>query len=316
MLKLNERIFTYKRCQYLIIGDNKVHFLTIVEKVFHLVVPSVIIRDNGSEFKVVGIEGYNDFPTKRATIISFEEPSEITKVPIYFINLCKSVLFLPRNVKRIIEISSLEKVPTYIIGDKKNQFVSITNKNIIMNHFPLELINHKSMQSRVKIRETTRIVGSFAQYLHMRFHLIVFPPSVKIIGRSAFFRRENLKSVIFRGNSELERIKFCAFYETSLTKISFPSSLTKIGKQAFYGCHKLVSISFQKDSKLKKIGARAFAFTKLETVDFPFEIQEIGDEAFSFCLDLTKVSFLKELNNVVIGINAFNRCPCYILIKC
>lgn len=311
-----EGYFDYKGCKYLIVGDNKVHFISNINKVFHFVVPSVVAQDNDREYKVVGIDGFNFFPFKRATIISFDESIVITQVPTFFFRLCKSTLFLPNSVKRICEHGTEEEKFPEIICDKKNQFVSITNKNNIMNHFPFELINQKSILSHIKIRETTRIVGSFAYYIKMRFFLVVFPPSVKIIGRSAFFGMKNLKSIIFKGNSELERIKFSAFYETSLTKISFPSSLKKIGKQAFHNCFKLVSVTFPKDSKLKKIGEKAFAFTNIETIDFPFEIQVIGNEAFSDCYKLTKVSFLKELNNVKIGINAFKRCPCYILIKC
>lgn len=76
---------------------------------------------------------------------------------------------------------------------------------------------------------------------------ITIPKNVKIIGKSAFFFCEKLKTIKFEEDSKLEIIKKDAFIYSLIDSIVIPSSVKKIEVSAFEHNNFLKSIEFFSD---------------------------------------------------------------------
>lgn len=258
------------RCQYKPVGDDCVILIRIEYICYDLVIPTVIFDRKGKRYKVVGIELPNYRNSECATTISFDEASEITSLPVCFIECCKSVFILPPNLKRVLSRVSDWRVTErnhVILYNEKNRFVSVINRRNIVNHHPLELLCQHVCRPTLFIRETVQIVGnaSFRQEIHLVS--VVFPASVKLIGSYTFSGCKNLKLIKFKRNSKLKIIDFRAFEATSIVQVTFPPILREIGNDAFYRCRELVPASFSKviiPILLKSIGHNKTGLELLE----------------------------------------------------
>ncbi|MBR2029308.1 MAG: leucine-rich repeat domain-containing protein, partial [Clostridia bacterium] len=112
---------------------------------------------------------------------------------------------------------------------------------------------------------------------------------VTAIGYRAFYDCDNLASVTFGANSQLQTIGSHAFYYCdNLTSISIPDSVTSIGEKAFYWCDYLANVTFGENSQLESIGDYAFYdCDNLSSIVIPDSVTSIGDYAFSACYALT-----------------------------
>ena len=114
---------------------------------------------------------------------------------------------------------------------------------------------------------------------------VAIPASVKSIGKNAFRSRENLISVSFADNSQLENIGVGAFqYCSSLATITIPASVTSIGNAAFQGCSSLAAITI------------------------PASVTTIGGGAFNHCSSLSTVSFADNAQLEVVEYYLFEGC--------
>ena len=120
---------------------------------------------------------------------------------------------------------------------------------------------------------------------------VTIPASVKSIGEDAFRSCENLTSVSFAGNSQLETIGDNAFqYCSSLAAITIPASVTTIGGGAFGSCSSLATVSFADNAQLQTIGDADFeGCTSLETITLPASVKTIGWWVFEGCTNLKTV---------------------------
>lgn len=120
---------------------------------------------------------------------------------------------------------------------------------------------------------------------------VTIPASVKSIGNDAFVCCENLTSVSFADNAQLETIGNDVFHDcSSLTAITIPVSVTTIGEGAFYNCSSLATVSFADNAQLEVIKSILFeGCTSLETITLPASVKTIGWWAFDGCTSLKTV---------------------------
>mgnify|MGYP002523255243 CR=1 FL=1 len=139
---------------------------------------------------------------------------------------------------------------------------------------------------------------------------ITIPSSVTAIGNYALSSCENLTSVTFAENSQLEAIGNYAFSDcSSLTEITIPASVTAIGDEAFSFCENLTSVTFAENSQLESIGDYAFSeCSSLKKITIPASVATIGEGAFSSCENLTSVTFAENSQLESIGDYAFSEC--------
>ena len=84
---------------------------------------------------------------------------------------------------------------------------------------------------------------------------VSIPPTVRIIEESAFYKCEQLKSLVFNSDPEkdslLEEIGNFSFGDCiNLDTVSpIPSSVRRIGNSSFSSCNKLTSITIETSSK-------------------------------------------------------------------
>lgn len=281
--------FTYK-----VFNDRSALITKLDGYCYRIKVPSEISSPEGKRYKVIGFSNSFSFSLDFATIISFDESSEIEEIPTNFISLCKSKFYLPPRIKRVKCISSFYRDSLQILSTSDNRFVSAPRKKILINHYPLELVISMKKKSHLFIRETVRIIGKSIFENNNNIVSVVFPSSVEIIGRSSFLMCKSLRFIKFKGNSRLKVIGKYSFSSSSIERIDFPPSVEKIGCSAFGGCMKLRSISFPNDSKLRKIGNFAFGFSGIECIDMPASVTEIEMLAFKNCTSLRSVSFHED----------------------
>ena len=107
---------------------------------------------------------------------------------------------------------------------------------------------------------------------------VTIPESVKTIGEGAFSDCENLTTVIFEGESQLEIISGEAFKNClELCNIKIPDGVSYIGGNAFYSC----------------VG--------LESINIPESVTDIGESAFSSCYYLDNIYYAgtaRKWNNI------------------
>lgn len=197
-----------------------------------------------------------------------------TEIPMSLIFFSKDKFVIPPTIKRVMyytprEGEEFEDNRPIVTIDGENPFVSVVGKRNIMNHYPLEIVFHDLYQTRVFIKETSRIIGNLAFGGNIRIKSVAFPPSVEIIADQSFAGCTNLTQITFRGKSNLRIIGESAFCCTSIHHIDFPSSLEEIVSYAFFFCKKLSSVSFPEDSKLKRVGTQAFQVTNIQEIKFP-----------------------------------------------
>lgn len=120
---------------------------------------------------------------------------------------------------------------------------------------------------------------------------VTVPPSVGLIGNSAFYRCERLQEVIFDEH----------FYDPEARVDSnIDYAFVGFGKNSFAECYKLKKIRFP----VSVMGIIDNAFSccfSLEEVIMPQRILQIGTEAFSFCTALREIE-IYDVKDVEVGI--------------
>ena len=127
---------------------------------------------------------------------------------------------------------------------------------------------------------------------------------VTAIGESAFFRKDQLKTVILPGS--VQTIGMLAFGQcTNLEEIVLPNGLTYIESGAFANCENLTSITIP--DTVYYIGEVAFvSCQKLKSIVIPDSVTDLLAGAFENCNSLETVSIGKGLTNM--GNLVFRNC--------
>lgn len=137
--------------------------------------------------------------------------------------------------------------------------------------------------------------------------------NVEIIYPEAFYNCENLKSVNL--GAKLKEIKWSsqgnaygAFEDCdALETVVIPSSVTHIGKRAFYWCNALKFVAI--GSGVKEIAEKAFYnCNELKSVAIDGNVETIGEDAFNDCEKLESVAFLGNTPPSSFGEDCFYDC--------
>ena len=201
------------------------------------------------------------------TTITFEENSSLTSIGVCAFGDCSSLqnILIPEGVTIIndsaficcLSLISIV-IPDSVISMGEYVFSGCSNlKNITFGE-----------NSQLKS------IGDYAFVGCSSLTSIEIPNSVTSIGDFVFYsdtiyRCDNLKSVIFRKNSQLKSIGIFAFSSCHrLTNIKIPCNVTNIGQMAFYDCRSLKSI------------------------EIPNSVISIGESAFLNCKNLKTIFYL------------------------
>lgn len=117
------------------------------------------------------------------------------------------------------------------------------------------------------------------------------PATLRTLGTGTFLECENLKTVDFAQNFQIERFSVNTFEGcTGLEEIELPASLTEVTgelnagglpeKGLFEGLYNLKRVTFAENSNCLEIGASAFAETGITSITIPASVTTIGRNAF------------------------------------
>lgn len=158
---------------------------------------------------------------------------------------------------------------------------------------------------------------------------IVFPQSLKVIGKGAFHKEDHLKEVVFpEGLEEIGELAFAGC--SSLTEVILPETIQSVSPKAFMNCEALTKAILPKAIKgytlgrssdfciseglfsrcrtlrevtipagTKTIGKEAFwGCGALTEIHLPESVEEIGDRAFGDCVGLREIRLPSQVRNI------------------
>lgn len=128
---------------------------------------------------------------------------------------------------------------------------------------------------------------------------VTIAASVQRIGEMAFYKCEELTTVIFASGSALRQIGSYCFAESGLEIIWTPASLRVLGDGAFSGCSRLeLAVLNEGLERVECEDAGTFEDSGVRTVVLPSTLRELGKRAFSGCGRLESVSLPRGLRRV------------------
>ena len=152
--------------------------------------------------------------------------------------------------------------------------------------------NNNNLKS-ITLNDGLEEIGSNA-FRNSQLTSVVFPASLKIIGKYAFEEVTTLTSITLKEG--LEEIGDYAFAGTKLISVVFPASLKIIGEYAFYYVTTLTSITLKEG--LEEIGDGAFRDTRITSVVFPASLKIIEPSAFEDVTTLTSITVKEGLEEI------------------
>ena len=142
--------------------------------------------------------------------------------------------------------------------------------------------------------------------------VIIFDNDITMIGESAFYDCNTLKSVNIPDSVTTIGDR-AFFYCERLTSVNIPESVTTIGFQAFDRCIRLTSVTIP--DSVTMMGEQAFRDCwSLTSLTIGNSVTEIGDSAFYYCEKLTSVTIPKSVT--MIGASAFGNSKHLISVDC
>ena len=188
-----------------------------------------------------------------------------------------------------------------ITVDNNNLAYSSSSDGVFFNKNKTELIQYPAGKtgSSYSVPDSVTSIGKSA-FGYSKLTSIFIPASVFTIEEAAFEYNDNLSSVNFAENSQVDSIKSRTFDTCkSLTSITIPDSVKSIGYRAFYSCSSLESVIFGNDSNLISIGYEAFEYcNNLSNITIPDKVTTIEGCAFLNCNSLTSVEIPYSIQNI------------------
>ena len=132
---------------------------------------------------------------------------------------------------------------------------------------------------------------------------IIFPETLKTIGKSAFATCIQLNNIEF--NNNLTEIGEDAFSScTTLSTVKIPNSVKTIGKSAFANNGNLSSVTLPEG--LTAIEEGVFSVSNLASINIPKSVTSIGNDSFFSCNNLKEIIIPEKVSSI--GENAFGEC--------
>ena len=237
-----------------------------------------------------------------------------------------------------IELTDVSDPSQFTYKDLSDGTVEITGikENVVETQLNVKFPSTSDGESS---KAVTKIAdNAFSE--NANIYSVTIPASVKTIGEYAFYKCDNLTTLTFDNDSQLEQVGSYAFANeigddagnqslnkiigNKITSIQLPKSVKTIEDHAFYNGEQLSEFTFESNSMLTTIGSYAFAGDNmckhdsvligltvyasaagLSTFEVPKSVKTIEDHAFYKCSSLTKFTFEAESNLTTIGAYAF-----------
>lgn len=178
-----------------------------------------------------------------------------------------------------------------------NNYVTVSDDGVLSQGTNADrqtnLVGKLVISENIKsIADSTGYGSSGAFYQCTNLTEVVFPETVKYIGKYAFYECSNLAKADF---GKVEKIGIQVFWKTALVEIELPNTLTEIGADAFRGCTSLTSVIFPES--LKIIGNNAFAGdTSLVSVVMNAGLKSSGSGIFNRCSSLESIIMTNSIS--------------------
>ena len=262
--------------------------------------------------------GSNCFMGSYINAVTFQENAQIKTLPYgCFSYTLITSLKLPKSLTSFIassvEFTTLSTIEVEYGNEnycvENNALLSIDRKTLI--YYPRELktcniyseveIIGDSSFTASKLTEITFIdgitsIGAYS-FSFAELKTVNIPSSVKTIKSNAFNECDEIETVNFAENSELETINDQAFRKcSSLKSISIPNTVTSIGTQCFIECSKLENVTLP--SNIKNFGGGVFIGCP-DTINIEFSENStlIFDPDFYLIMNKEKTDLYQLLSN-------------------
>ncbi len=267
-------------------------------------------------------------------------------------NLYENVVVLPKNTSLVSADAFLTCTSIYNFGiDANNGYYTAVNYNAETT-FAEENANDKGVSvghmllSKDKVRfvrqapafddhgsgiktvpSTVQIIGDYSlESVHISNQSFTFPASVTTVGDYAFYKCNNLGTLVFAEGTQLSRFGAYAFAYNDNLIASLPSTINSMGDYCFTQC-KNIRIDFANTSI---VSVPAYCFYECDNLRcmsdvasaeasgialpeegallvFPKTLETIEGYAFKGCNNLNTI-FFKGSNLKKLGTGAFQKC--------
>lgn len=281
------------------------------------------VKDNGDDSVVIP----DKYKKKNVTSIAEGALSESSK--IVSLTIPKTIEYIGYNLcNYLVEIYNLSSL-NIKMGETNNGHIGYHAKvihksagvdstiiemddfvfaNVDDNYYLVKYNkNSKSIILPSNINEKKYIINDYAFYESNKLKDITIPQIVTEIGDYAFGSCKKLQSVIFEGDSKLNKIGDYAFLNcVKLENITIPNQVTNIGEEAFKCCSNLKKIEIPQN--VKTIEKSAFSKTSIESIRLPKSLNKLGSKAFYKCEKLKSVEFQQDCKLEKIEYRTFDGC--------
>lgn len=174
-------------------------------------------------------------------------------------------VILPSGIKRIGKKAFKES------GLKEVDFSRCSKLEIIEEYAFWDCTNLKVVDlsgcAKLKVIDEYAFYQSYGHKNSLR--KVIFPASIKSIGKFAFHECSNLEEIDFSQCMQLESIGDWSFSKSQLKQVILPASLKKINRFSFSDCEKLEILDFSSCTQLEYVDKDIVSDTKnIKVLDF------------------------------------------------
>ena len=217
-------------------------------------------------------------------------------------------LYYTENVNYGESLDNIPEVPPrehYLSSWSVTDFTEITENMTVNAIYEAETFTYNEYPDSIEI---TGLVNKNSTS-------VVIPKTIKgkpvtVIADNAFDNSygdyENLTTITFETNSNLETIGSYAFFYSNITSITLPQSVKNLEEAAFFSAN-FETVLFEEGFEIDTINKQTFyACSNLESITLPEGVKIIDDEAFKGCSSLETMILPDSV--LYLGNMAFNIC--------
>ena len=233
------------------------------------------------------------------------QTSEIAKVTLSTDKKSFSIEGLKAGKAKIVITDKKSKksitLTIYISHFVENTDYTLSSDKLTLTKWKNTSIKDIDMESDALLSKITKI-GDNA-FNSSTIESIIFPETLKTIGKSAFATCIQLNKIEF--NNNLTEIGEDAFSScTTLSTVKIPNSVKTIGKSAFANNGNLSSVTLPEG--LTAIEEGVFSVSNLVSINIPKSVTSIGNDSFFSCNNLKEIIIPEKVSSI--GENAFGEC--------
>ena len=292
---------------------------------------------------IKAITNYAISSNSKLESINLNGVTKLVKSSMYSVTKLTSIT-LPQNLKPYDDVTgdgmsegcfeACSNLTEYKVHPQNKDFVAVGGVLFSKDMKTLYFYPGSKMGTTYTIPQSVEVIAGHAFQSAKYITTMHIPAKVARINAEAFRDVQNLKTITFDANSQLQEIEYYAFrWCSSLKEVTLPKSLPKLN-EIFYMCINLETINVPAGSKLKNIRHGAFSTNSklkafnflgdcelerleknvfaglrlLESFNIPKSVRFIESNAFIGCASMKTVTFHPDAEIDVIGAGAFADC--------